>query len=371
MLVAALGIAVVCLALLDAFEAAVLPRRIARKIRPTRLFIRSGWLLCRGLARAFPPGHYRENTLSVFGPLAMLALLAVWALALILGFAFLAWGLQLPLADGRRGTLFDYWYHSGVTFFTLGYGDVTLAGVGGRIVSVIEAGLGFGFLAVVIGYLPVLYQAFSRREQTIALLDARAGSPPTAGELLRRLQRDDRGDEFDHFLAEWEVWSANLLESHLSFPVLSYYRSQHDNQSWLAALATILDASALLLATGAARGRHRGELTFAMARHACVDLCLIFLLRPERSPHPRLTPDEFDALAAAELPDAATRRAAWQRFVELRDLYEPFLVALGRYFMFRLPRCVPEGEVVDNWQTSRWTEPTPGILELPRSDHFG
>lgn len=372
MLVALLGVVVIFLALLDAFEAAVLPRRIARKIRPTRMFIRGGWALCQAVARAFPPGHYRENTLSVFGPLAMLALLTVWAQLLVLGFAFISWGFELPLADDHhRGEFFEYWYLSGVTFFTLGYGDITLTSLPGRLLSVFEAGLGFGFLAVIIGYLPVLYQAFSRREQTIALLDARAGSPPTAGEALRRLKRNDRADEINQYLAEWESWSANLLESHLSFPVLSYYRSQHDNQSWLAALATILDMSALLLVRGDPRDRHRAELTFAMARHACVDLCLVFLQPPRQPPEARLTREEFDELAADALPEGEARDGAWQKLLELRELYEPFLQALADYFWLRLPHTVPRGPVVDNWQTSRWTQRTPGIHDLLKSDHFG
>src|SRR5258708_11148681 len=115
--------------------------------------------------------------------------------------------------------------------------------------SVAEAGIGFGFLAAVIGYLPVLYQAFSRREIVISLLDARAGSPPSAGELIRRLAAAHSMDSIRHLLVEWERWSAELLESHLSFPVLRFFRSQHDNQSWLGALTPILDTSAILIAS--------------------------------------------------------------------------------------------------------------------------
>ena len=113
------------------------------------------------------------------------------------------------------------------------------------LLTVIEAGMGFGFMAVIIGYLPVLYQAFSRREVGISLLDARAGSPPSAGQLMLRLVRTDRAAGATPLLAEWERWAAELLESHLSFAVLSSYRSQHDNQSWLAALTVALDACAI------------------------------------------------------------------------------------------------------------------------------
>src|SRR5262249_34012551 len=149
---------------------------------------------------------------------------------------------------GEQPGLATYLYLSGTTFFTLGYGDVTPVGPFGRVLAVAESGLGFGFMAVIIGYLPVLFQAFSRREVTISLLDARAGSPPSAAQFLLRLARTERVDAVEPFLAEWERWAAELLESQLSFPVLSYYRSQHDNQSWLAALTTVLDTCAFLIA---------------------------------------------------------------------------------------------------------------------------
>src|SRR5262249_55504278 len=139
-----------------------------------------------------------------------------------------------------------YLYLSGVTFSTLGFGDVVAVSPLGRLLTVAEALLGFGFLACLIGYLPVFYQAFSRREVTISLLDARAGSPPSAASLLLRLAQAQNVPAVVPFLAEWERWAAELLESHLTYPVLSFYRSQHDNQSWLAALTAILDTCALL-----------------------------------------------------------------------------------------------------------------------------
>src|SRR5262249_27767642 len=181
-------------------------------------------------------------------------------------------GLSFPSGAGDSFT--TYLYFSGTTFFTLGYGDVVPTGAGGRALGVAEAGIGFAFLAVVISYLPVLYQAFSRREITISLLDARAGSPPTAAELLRRMAGARGLAGAGSLLAEWERWAAELLESHLSFPVLSYYRSQHENQSWVGALTVILDTSALLIAGVDGPDGYQARLTFAMARHAAVDLTL-------------------------------------------------------------------------------------------------
>ncbi len=182
-----LGLALIAIVLVDAFEAMLLPRRVSRSIRLSRQFYRSTWRPWSAIGQRLGHGKRREWFLSVFGPLSMLVLLTVWAGGLILGFALLHWSLDTRMSQLREGSsLFDDLYLSGVTFFTLGYGDVIPVSKLGRILAVVETGLGFGFLAVVISYLPVLYQAFSRREVMISLLDARAGSPPTAAQFLVR-----------------------------------------------------------------------------------------------------------------------------------------------------------------------------------------
>jgi hypothetical protein len=375
MLATLAGVVLLLLAFGDAFEAMVLPRRVTRRWRLTRLFYRPTWALWRGTALRLPAGRYRQNAFSIFGPLSVLGLFGCWIVLLINGFALISWG-QHTLAGEAGHDFRQCLYHSGETFFTLGYGDVTPVTYTGKLLAVVEAGCGFGFMAIIIGYLPVLFQAFARREQSIALLDARAGSPPTASELLRRSRRPESCREIERFLSEWEVWSAELLESHLSFPVLGYYRSQHDNQSWLSALSTILDTSAVLLVTGSDASRRRAELTFAMARHTSVDLCLVFGLRPTEPLRARLTPDELHTILSASFEQPGDPADQFQRLASLRELYEPFLVALGNHFCLLLPRFVPDEAKPDNWQTSAWTKRAPGITELPagglRADkHFG
>src|SRR5262245_59244805 len=290
--IAILAAALMFIIFVDAFEAVVLPRRVKHGYRLSRLFYQTAWCLWRAMWRLLPVGRWRYGFLSVFGPLSLFALLVVWAAGLILGFALLHWSFQTALsfqadADNQFVT---YVYFSGTTFFTLGYGDVVPTRAWGRALSVAESGIGFGFLAIVISYVPVLYQTFSRREITISLLDARAGSPPTAGELLRRLADCRNLSTVGPLLAEWERWSADLLESHLSFPVVSYYRSQHDNQSWVAALTMILDTSALMIAAPHNPSRYQARLTFAMARHAAVDLSLVFKTQPSTPTGDRLPP---------------------------------------------------------------------------------
>src|SRR5262245_45889785 len=253
----------------------VLPRRVTMLFRFARFFYRITWIPSAAWARRISSSRRRESFLSFFGPLSLIMLLSVWANGLIFGFGVLHWAIGSPLDVSAAPHAFGtYIYLSGTTFFTLGYGDVTPTAPAGRVIAVFEAGMGFGFLALVIGYLPVIYQAFSRRESSISLLDARAGSPPSAAELLRRHGQNIQ--ELEQLLRDWERWSADLMESHLSYPVLCFYRSQHDNQSWLTALTAILDASALAMVGIDGASRRQALLTFAMARHAVVDLAQIF-----------------------------------------------------------------------------------------------
>jgi hypothetical protein len=371
------SLALIAVVLVDGFEAMVLPRRVTRLYRPARLFYRVTWSMWRAAARRIRPGRWQQNFLSVFGPLSLLALFAAWVAGLIAGFGLCHWSLGTPLTPtDQPADLATYLYLSGETFFTLGYGDFTPTRPFGRFLAAGEAGMGFGFMAIIIGYLPVLYQAFSRREVTIALLDARAGSPPSAGQLLLRSARADDVAAAEPFLAEWERWCAELLECHLSFPVLSYYRSQHDNQSWLAALTVVLDSCALLMAVVKDRVPYQAQLTFAMARHAAVDLALVFRTPPADPESDRLPPDQLrqlrDLLRAAGVA-VHEGSAADAKLAELRSLYEPFVEALGRHFLFAVPPVQFEKPGVDNWQTSAWTQRTPGIGGLPApggDDHF-
>jgi voltage-gated potassium channel Kch len=363
------AVALIVLLLVDAFETTVLPRRVTHRFRFARLYYFNTWRIWRALALRIRSSKRRESFLSVFGPLSLLGLLCTWVIGLIVGFAILhlALGTMVHMPDSVM-TFPTYIYWSGGTFFTLGYGDITPTTPIGRILAVAEAGMGFGFLALIIGYLPVIYQTFSKREALIALLDARAGSPPSAAQFLIRLGRAHDVHAVDSFLAEWERWSAELLESHLSFPVLSYYRSQHDNQSWLSALTAILDTCAVFISTIKGCNRFQAELTFAMSRHAAVDLALIFKKPPElpeidRLPQPHyLQLRETLTQSGIELHDATVAGA---KLAELREMYEPFVSALSQRFLFALPEFIPAKPSADNWQRSSWKKRAPELASLP------
>ena len=356
------AILLIVAALWDVFETIILPRRVTRRLRLAGLVYRVTWKPWSWLARHRHAGNRRETFLSFYGPLALLVLLGFWVVVLILGFALLQWavGSQLTAADGSSGFGTDV-YMSGTTFFTLGLGDVFPNSALSRIVTVLEAGTGFGLLAMVIAYLPILYQAFSRREVNISLLDARAGSPPSAVELLRRYNQGQNLDSLEVLLRSWETWAAELMESHLSYPSLAYFRSQHEHQSWVAALTTILDVCALAMVGIDGISLQSARLTFAMARHAAVDLGQVFNADPDLKVSERLCPEELIQLRAL-LADAGIPlregSTADQKLEKLRGMYEPFVKALSDNLLMPLPPWLPPPNAVDDWQTSVWQHMT-------------
>ena len=379
-LAAAAGIALILLVLWESFETIVLPRRVTRQLRLTRLYYRATWKPWGAILGAIASPKRRETYLGFYGPLSLLGLLAVWAAALVMGFALVHWSFASPVnvAAGTEAGFWTYVYLSGTTFFTLGLGDVAPQGPLARFLTVVECGTGFAFLALVIGYLPTLYQAFSRREVNITLLDARAGSPPSATELLRRHARDHGPVSLVQLLRDWERWSAELLESHLSYPVLCYFRSQHDNENWLASLTTILDTCALVRVGVDTVPPAQAQLTFAIARHAVVDLAQIFSTPPDRTAADRLPPAELAELRR-HLAEAGCKLQegpeAEQRLTELRGMYEPYVQSLAGYLRFALPGWLPPQRLRDNWQTSAWEaassrSPSPPCAEARKDDHF-
>src|SRR6266446_2404872 len=356
---AIVGIVLICVVLLDAFQTVVLPRRATRRLRLARLVFRSTWQLWSAPARGrWHSGERRETYLSYYGPFALLLLIGVWSTGLVGGFALLLWGLGAQMAatggDAGVGTAL---YGSGTTFFTLGLGDVLPHTALGRLLVVLEAGIGFAFLALIISYMPVLAQAFSQREVNVALLDARAGSPPSAAELLRRHAGVDLPGALVQVLLEGERWAAELLESHLSYPLLAFYRSQHAEQSWLAGLTMILDVAALVLVGMDGAPTRPARLAFAMARHAAADLSHILGARPRAVAPERLSAADLAHLRAVLAQAGVPLRQgpeADRMLAHLRQMYEPYVSALADRLLMPLPPWLPPPGATDVWKTTAW-----------------
>ena len=344
---------VLLIVLQDAFEVMLLPRRIRRRLRLMRLYFNATWAMwSRASSRISRPAQ-REHTLALYGPLAMLLLFALWAAALITCFGTLMWTLEPPPGHSGGSPWSEQVYMSGVTFFTLGYGDVVPHSGAAQFTSVLEAGTGIGFIAVVIGYLPVLYQLFTRREAHVIQLDGRAGSPPNATTILCRHAEGGGLSQLNELLREWEVWGSELLESHLSYPMLAYYRSQHDNQSWLGALACVMDACALVLVGVQTIPPLQARMTFTMARQVLVEMAQSFQISPSRyNGGNRLAADRFNDMQAA----FAEAGLEWDggdeaeaTLAALRATYEPLLDGLASHLLIAVPGWLPMEGASDHW----------------------
>jgi hypothetical protein len=354
-----------CLAVaLDAFQTIILPRRPTGRFRITRLFFIATWPPWVLMAERARNKKMREQIYSVYGPLSLLLLLLLWALLLIWGFGLFYFSMHSPFGDAMLLHGDSAWaqfgtdlYVSGTTLFTLGLGDVVPHSRLTRAFIIFESGVGLGFVALVIGYLPVLYQAFSRREVSVALLDSRAGSPPNAAELFRRHAFEGGQEALIILLEEWECWAAEILESHISYPILCYYRSQHDTQSWLSALVSILDTCALLISVVEGASSRQAQLTFVMARHAVIDISEVFGVEGREAWQHRAEVDRLPSKDFYHLCEALGHNrlllcgdpAAAKRLSTIRALYEPHAYALSEYLRMPLPVWVAPAKDHDQW----------------------
>lgn len=343
------GLLLIGLVLVEFFFVYLVPRRVKRDPRIARQLQDVAWGPWRALARRLSP-RAADTFLGFFGPLALIGILIVWALGLVLGYAALYWALRSRLGGHADSFAEDAYYSAGALFSASPSGIPR--GTLGHVLRIAEAASGFGVIFIVIGYLPSLYQAFSRREIAVSQLDPRAGSPPAAGTLL--LRGAERGDweRIDAYLRDWEEWTAELMETHLSYPVLAYFRSQHINQNWLSALTTIMDACTLAMAATGEGVVLSAEMTYRLGRHALVDLAYVFRAAPLAPEPDRLDREEqrslLDGLRAADLP-VDDEQTVHERLSELRASYEPYANALARRLALELPAWVAPGDRKENW----------------------
>jgi len=347
-----LGFILLTIVLADAIKTVVVARHTRTLPSITRRFYRASWAPYAAIGQLIRSESRREHFLGLYGPLSLLMLLSFWATSVIAAFGMLQWSAGLRF-DGAPSSAVNSVYFSAASFFTLG--STEPQNLPSKYLMVLEAGLGFSFLGLVIGYLPVLYQSFSNRELRILLLDARAGSPPSAAALL--LRRGSSADKLEQRLADWEEWALDLLQAHLSYPMLAYYRSQHASQSWLAALTVVVDVSALIAVSAEGDLRRQAEFTFAAGRHSLVHTASVFRKRPCPPQLDRLSAADFARLCGALSSGSTLLRPDCIRapeLAELRAMYEPYANSLSAYFRMALPLWLPSEGTLDNWQISWW-----------------
>jgi hypothetical protein len=357
-LVGVLGAALVGLMLAEIFFAFLLPRRVKRDPAIVRSVFNYAWLPWRGLARSLPP-QAADTMLGLYGPFGLLLNLVLWVSAMMLGFACLQWANGSHLGPMHAVVSFgNDLYYSAATMTTDGPAGLSAQTGFARVIQVITSGTGLAVLAIVIGYLPSLYQAFSRREATVSQLDARAGSPPSAGRLVIRSTQRDGWPALNRYLSSWETWVAELMETHLAYPVLAYFRSQHINQNWLSAMCTVLDTCAFTIAAAPAGTVDSARFTYAIARHAVVDLSYSFHVDPLPPAGDRLPAGDLEELlrqlrytGVEPATDLATIKMRLER---MRGSYEPYINALGQRLELALPPWLAPESPTDNWRTTQW-----------------
>lgn len=326
--------------LIDAFEVVLLPRPVRRRIRLNRYFFKCTWDVWAWCADLWPEGRRREDFIGVYGPLSMVMLFALWGSSMIVGYGLMQWALQGLVPEAGADTLIDLIIISGDAFFTLGYGDNVPHHWQARLLVIVEAGTGFGFIALTIGYLPVLYQHFTRRDLQLIEFSARAGSPPTAAALLG-WHVHDSPEALERWLRDWEIWASDLVESHAVYPMLAYYRSQHEGHSWLGSLAVVLDVCTLLIAGADDARRHQATATFSALRRILDEASESLRVAPVQQVSAR----RMDAQASRVLTPTIRRilpnwrddEAALQAIRQLRRTYEPRLEGLAAYLLLPLP----------------------------------
>lgn len=335
-----LGALLVLATLIDAFEVVLLPRPVRRRVRLNRYFFKSTWDLWARCADLWPTGSRREDFIGVYGPLSMVMLFALWGVSLIVGFGLMQWALQRLVPNAGADALVELIIISGDAFFTLGYGDNVPRHWLARLLVIFEAGTGFGFIALTIGYLPVLYQHFTRRDLQLIEFSARAGSPPTAAALLGWHVHDSH-EALERWLRDWEIWASDLIESQAVYPMLAYYRSQHEGHSWLGSLAVVLDVCTLLIAGADDARRHQATATFSALRRVLDETSESLRVAPAHQALAR----RMDAEALRHLSPTIRRilpnwrddEASLRAIEQLRRTYEPRLKGLADYLLLHVP----------------------------------
>ena len=315
------GLVVVGVVVNDVFQSVVVPRPTPGRFRLTRFVIRASWRISRWLALRKTTSEQRERMLGTFAPLILIIQLLIWIAGLILGFGLLLYALRTQ-TNPQIENLPMAMYFAGTSLLTIGYGDIVAHSALARLVSIAAAIAGLGLIALAISFIFSLYASFQRREVLVVTLDARAGAPPSGVTLLELVSKLGLRDDLAGLFYDWEKWAAEVLDSHMAYPLLAYFRSSHDNESWISALGAVLDAATLVQTTVVDIPRGPAKLMYAMGRHAVEDLSRYFHI--PRDHMPGVERYEFDE-ARQRLTAAGYTLVApddsWEAFARLRSEY--------------------------------------------------
>ena len=341
------GALVIAVVLYDVFQAVIVPRPSTSGIGLARYIVAVTWRGWRRYGESLDDANKRERRLGAYAPFILVFLVFFWGATLILGYGLVLDGVRDQISPAPR----DLWsslYFAGTSFITIGFGDLTPTGPAARVIALAAGATGLVLVALAITFLFSLYASFQRREVLVVTLDSPAGAPPSGVQLLESMGRLKLVGDLPPLFGAWERWAAEVLDSHLAYPLLCFFRSSHDNESWVSALGALLDAATLCLTTVEGCPEGRAKLLLAIGAHLVEDVSRYF-----RIPHDHgviVERSEFDAaraqLAAAgwQLRDA---ERSWSDFQRIRGRYAGDLEGMARFW------AVPPAQWIGDRSTLR------------------
>ena len=333
LVLALLGALVVFLALLDVFQSVIIPRAVDRRYRMSAHLVRGLWSLWPQVGwRLYSEDDKREEFLSTFAPFALVVLLAQWVLSLIVGYGLIFFALRAQL----HPPIHNVWqalYFAGSSLLTIGFGDIVGRSGVARMVSLAAGVSGLSVVGVLTAFLFAVFSAFQRREVFVVSLGARSGSPPSGIGLLVIHAHNAIMDDLPALFVQGQQWTAEVMESHLAYPILAFFRSSHDYESWVGALGSLLDAATLLLTTPDDGKHGQARIQYWIGRHLCNDFVHYFQLQIT----PAVGIERYEFVQARErLAELGFKlrdeEESWQLFSELRMGYAPALAAMARFW---------------------------------------
>lgn len=330
------GLVMLAIVLWDIFQSIVVPRPTPGLLRLGRWLIPPTWRLWRAIGTRARNAQAGDWFLGLYAPGAAILLFVVWLVIIIVADGLMLYALRGEVTP-HLGGFSDALYFAGTSVLTLGFGEIIASGGISRVVVLVAAATGLGVVALVITFVFSLFANYQRREVLVVTLSARAKAPPSAVTLLETHARLDMIDELPGLFREWERWAAEVLDSHVAYPLLGYFRSSHDSISWISALGAVLDSAALVVTTIQDVPRGQAHMMLKVGAHLVEDISNVRNETGEAS-----AVDEVGFAVVHEHLERAgyrvePRERAFRAFERVRRTYSGRLEALAAYWATPAP----------------------------------
>lgn len=333
-LIAAAGIFLVLTTLGDVFQSVIVPRAVSRW-RLSAYLTRGLWRIWPPIALRYRDENRREDFLATFAPFAMVAILFMWVVVLVIGYGMIFYAMREQVHPQPQ-TFWAAMYFAGSTLLTIGFGDFVGRTGLARLVSLAAGTSGLSVVAVVTAYLFAVFGSFQKREVFVTYLGTRSGSPPSGLGLISVHAFNAILEDLPALFVQGQQWTIEVMESHLAYPILSYFRSSHDYESWVGALGTLLDAATLLISAVDGKDPGQARIMYWSGRHLVHDFVRYYEL--PQGDGVGIERFEFDRARSRLSELGFTLRdeeSSWKMFSEMRATYAPGLASMANFW--RIP----------------------------------